>query len=298
MQIRRRHWVVALATAAVVHGAVAVAFLWEPPESGAKLVGMSGIEVSLGPAGGAPGEQAPAVPEVPEAPATEVPEAQAQPVAPPEVPVAEAPPTEAPPVETVEAEPPPEPAEVETVEVEPPPEPPVEVEVAAAPVTPPPPETAPVEPRPRRTPEASQPVASPPAEATKVAAAAPVTPGSAGRAGNRDREEAGSADASSGGGRPGVTADYAAVLQAWLEKHKEYPRRARRRRQEGAALLYFVMDREGHVLDYRIQESSGFRLLDREVERMIERAQPLPRMPEEMQQARLELVVPVQFFLR
>ncbi len=31
---------------------------------------------------------------------------------------------------------------------------------------------------------------------------------------------------------------------------------------------------------------------------MIERAQPLPPMPETIQQARLELVVPVQFFLR
>ncbi len=31
---------------------------------------------------------------------------------------------------------------------------------------------------------------------------------------------------------------------------------------------------------------------------MIERAQPLPRMPDDMKQAELELVVPVQFFLR
>jgi hypothetical protein len=31
---------------------------------------------------------------------------------------------------------------------------------------------------------------------------------------------------------------------------------------------------------------------------MIERSQPLPRIPDEMHQTRLELVVPVQFFLR
>jgi len=92
---------------------------------------------------------------------------------------------------------------------------------------------------------------------------------------------------------PGATADYLAMLQAWLEKHKEYPRRAQRRRQEGTALLYFVMDREGRVIEYHLQQSSGHDLLDREVAAMIERAQP-----EEMDRARLELVVPVQFFLR
>jgi protein TonB len=31
---------------------------------------------------------------------------------------------------------------------------------------------------------------------------------------------------------------------------------------------------------------------------MIERAQPLPSMPDDMRRARLELVVPVRFFLR
>jgi protein TonB len=67
---------------------------------------------------------------------------------------------------------------------------------------------------------------------------------------------------------------------------------------EGTTLLYFVMDREGKVLDFRIQKSSGFDLLDHEVEAMIQRAQPLPQMPDSMSQERLELVVPVQFLLR
>ena len=31
---------------------------------------------------------------------------------------------------------------------------------------------------------------------------------------------------------------------------------------------------------------------------MIRRAQPLPRMPDDMDKAQLELVAPVQFFLR
>lgn len=87
------------------------------------------------------------------------------------------------------------------------------------------------------------------------------------------------------------------VLQTWLERHKEYPRRARRRHQQGIVLLYFVMNRQGVVLHHEIRQSSGHRLLDREVSQMIKRAQPLPPMPESLTGSQLELVVPVQFAL-
>lgn len=97
---------------------------------------------------------------------------------------------------------------------------------------------------------------------------------------------------------PDVVSNYTVQIRAWLEKHKEYPRRALLRRQQGTALLFLVMGRDGQVLDHRIEETSGHALLDREVTAMIERAQPLPRMPDEVPDARLELVVPVEFFLR
>jgi protein TonB len=98
--------------------------------------------------------------------------------------------------------------------------------------------------------------------------------------------------------RPGADADYLASLLAWLERHKEYPREAQRRRQEGTAILAFELDRQGRVLSYRVKTSSGFAELDREVEAMIRRAEPLPPMPADMVRARLELQVPVQFRLR
>ena len=100
------------------------------------------------------------------------------------------------------------------------------------------------------------------------------------------------------GGMAGAAADFMSLLQAWLEKHKEYPRRAQSRRQEGTALLYFVMNRDGDVLDFKLRKSSGYRLLDREVMAMIKRAQPLPRIPDEMGKEQMELIVPVQFFMR
>lgn len=99
-------------------------------------------------------------------------------------------------------------------------------------------------------------------------------------------------------GRPGADAEYFSVILAWLEKHKEYPRHAQARRQQGTAVLYFELDRHGKVLSYRIKTSSGVPELDREVEAMIKRAEPLPPMPADMTQAKLELQVPVQFRLR
>ena len=101
-----------------------------------------------------------------------------------------------------------------------------------------------------------------------------------------------------GGSAPRANTDYLALVQAWLEKHKEYPFRARLRREEGTAVLYFVVDRDGRVRDSELRQSTGHALLDREVLAMIERAQPLPRVPGDPNSVPLELIVPVRFRLR
>jgi len=233
MRITRRHWTVALVTASLLHAGIAGLLLWQKPETGAEDIGIGGIEVSLGPAGGMPEQPPPAQEETPE------------------------------PDSVPEPEPEPEP------ELEPEPEPE--------------PDPQPTPPRPRaespRTATSQAPTSSP------SATAAP-----AGESHAQDNETRGST--------PGPSADYMTHLKAWLERHKRYPRGAQMRRQEGTALLHFVMDREGRILEYRLQESSGHATLDREVEAMLKRAEPLPTFPEEMQASQLELVVPVTFYLR
>ncbi|SMF19318.1 protein TonB [Tistlia consotensis] len=183
-------------------------------------------------------------------------------------------------------------------------------EVVAA--VPPPPKPRDLPEAPKRKPkQAAQPVAkAAPASAAQVTeqvAAATAGPpdeaassvaGAGGMSGTQARRDSGNGPSTSGGGLPGESADYLSLLQAWLEKHKVYPERAQARRQEGTVLLYFVMDRDGKVLDHRIVRGSGHPLLDREAEEMIARADPLPAMPDSMQRDRLELVVPVQFLLR
>jgi periplasmic protein TonB len=96
----------------------------------------------------------------------------------------------------------------------------------------------------------------------------------------------------------GPPPDYLGHLRAWIERYKQYPRMAQLRRQEGTALLRFTMARDGRVLSHRVERSSGHAVLDREVEELIERASPLPAMPADMTQDRLEVVVPIAFGLR
>ena len=91
---------------------------------------------------------------------------------------------------------------------------------------------------------------------------------------------------------------YRNALRAWLERHKDYPRRARAMRMEGVAKLYFVIDRKGRVLEWEIRNSSGERMLDEAVEDMIRRADPMPAMPDEMTVERMELLVAIGFTLR
>ena len=99
-------------------------------------------------------------------------------------------------------------------------------------------------------------------------------------------------------GSASIMKDYHARLRAWLERHKRYPRQARRRREQGVVVLRFVVDRAGRVLDLGVEGTSGHPRLDEAALAMVRRAQPLPEMPPEMRESRAEHVLPVRFALR
>lgn len=96
----------------------------------------------------------------------------------------------------------------------------------------------------------------------------------------------------------GPPPNYTAILAAWLEHYKKYPQRARQRGLEGDVVLTFVVNRNGKVPSYEIKKSSGYDVLDRAVEDMIRRAQPLPPIPPEWSQDSMELSIPISFKLR
>lgn len=103
-----------------------------------------------------------------------------------------------------------------------------------------------------------------------------------------------SAQTASGNGKP----TWQGLLLGQLERYKRYPAAARSRRQEGVATVRFVINRKGEVLSVRLERGSGASSLDDEAVALPERAQPLPPPPPEVTGEQIELVVPIQFFLR
>ncbi len=90
---------------------------------------------------------------------------------------------------------------------------------------------------------------------------------------------------------------YETLVSAWLERHKRYPRRARRLRIEGEGWLRIRLDRDGRVLRMVLEQSTGNRLLDRAALEMIRRANPFPSFPEQDSRQEREFLVPVAFQL-
>jgi protein TonB len=94
------------------------------------------------------------------------------------------------------------------------------------------------------------------------------------------------------------TADWHGQVLASLDKVKRYPAAAEIRRQQGVPYIRIAIDRQGRVLEARLERSSGISTLDREALELPRRAQPLPRPPADIAGERIELVVPVEFYLR
>lgn len=269
----------ALGLAVLVHAGVAAAMFATPPRTGNAVgVGVGGIEIALGPTGGAAGGLATAA----QAP----PPVQSNPT---EEDLAE------PPVEAPAEEPLIEPVE-EVAE-------PVERAVGPPLVTPEQTEPTPEEEAPPPEPELAaeadvSAVSDAAADGDAVAFVAPTLAGVGGVSGDQSEPTEGNdAGHALGGGAPGAVADYEATLSAWLEDHKQYPRRAKRRRAQGTGVLYLIIRRDGHVLDYWLHDSSGHAVLDEELLAMVERARPLPAFPPEISAARLEYFLPVGFEL-
>jgi protein TonB len=95
---------------------------------------------------------------------------------------------------------------------------------------------------------------------------------------------------------PDPAANYGAMISAWLESHKQYPESARERGEEGGVKLRFRVDRFGHVLGYRLLESTGYADLDAGIDQMMRGAQ-LPPFPEGMAQSQIEAQVKLRFNL-
>jgi len=90
-------------------------------------------------------------------------------------------------------------------------------------------------------------------------------------------------------------ATYEQIVSAILERNKRYPRQAVLAGSEGTVLLSFVVNREGTVLAFSIEQSAG-PVFDEEVRRLIHSVR-FPPFPAGDRDERKTFQVPVQFTL-
>jgi protein TonB len=88
------------------------------------------------------------------------------------------------------------------------------------------------------------------------------------------------------------------LLLGHLEKHRRYPRQAERTRQEGVVYVRFAVDRQGNVSNVRVGRASGHALLDEETLDTVRRGSPVPPPPAEIEGDPVEVMVPVEFFIK
>lgn len=78
---------------------------------------------------------------------------------------------------------------------------------------------------------------------------------------------------------PGVSERYIQFSNALYASKVQYPPEALRREEQGRGLIRIVVARDGRVLRWRFAQSTGHRLLDREIERVateVKQVDPLP----------------------
>lgn len=91
--------------------------------------------------------------------------------------------------------------------------------------------------------------------------------------------------------------DYTARLVQLTHANIEYPRRAVQLKQTGSVRMGVIINREGRIMDVQPLLSSGYKQLDRAVEKAIRRAEPYPALPETIAAEHFEFVFPITFML-
>lgn len=92
---------------------------------------------------------------------------------------------------------------------------------------------------------------------------------------------------------------YEQHLIEWINRYKRYPLAAQKRHQQGVVTAAFTIDGNGYLKSYEIASTSGYKLLDKAVIKMLKRANPMPEVPMEMREGKssFSYTVPIVFSL-
>jgi TonB family protein len=78
-----------------------------------------------------------------------------------------------------------------------------------------------------------------------------------------------------------------------VARKQVYPRAAMRKELEGRAKVKLSIARDGTITNFELIQSTGHKILDKEVPKLIKRINPLPTPPEDVTDKQLSLVLPV-----
>ncbi len=89
---------------------------------------------------------------------------------------------------------------------------------------------------------------------------------------------------------------YLATVRNTIESHKQYPHRARMRRQEGTVKIRFAINASGRAEQVALTDSSGSRILDRATLELLSRLR-FEAPPRELETIPVSITVPVNYNL-
>ena len=97
-----------------------------------------------------------------------------------------------------------------------------------------------------------------------------------------------------------LAVQYKLQLSAWLQKYKRYPLIAKKRQYQGLVKVKFSIDNRGHLLKYEITTASRHKSLNDAVIKMLKRATPMPKIPQQLHNSVgiYEYEVPILFELK
>ena len=90
---------------------------------------------------------------------------------------------------------------------------------------------------------------------------------------------------------------YYGVIRNILDSNKKYPLLSLQRRQEGTPVVEFTILQNGAVTNLMVS-SSGYRLLDREAQKIVLKSSPFPPIPDSIGKKSIDLRIPINFNLK
>jgi periplasmic protein TonB len=99
------------------------------------------------------------------------------------------------------------------------------------------------------------------------------------------------------GSTAGPGDDYLERLYRHLLRYKKYPPEAISAKQQGSAVVGFVIARNGTISDARIEKSSGSPILDQATLTMVQRASPAPALPDSFKASEARVKFPIDYKL-